>query len=129
MAKRRKKYKPVIKPVCRYCLFFYEAVQRTGKRADPEGHRRFCRAADDWVEYEGDTCDDFDPSELFWCNKNNYWLKFSVCAHRRENLDKYNSYIKCKRCTQSKVIDIILSEEEVVVPRTIRKLKKLKRRR
>lgn len=123
-AKRRKKYKPQTKVVCKYCLFFYKSVERTGTEA--EGHKRFCRAADDWMEVYDDACVHFTPVEIFWCDKNQYWLKISVCIHRRKNTDKYDKYAKCSRCNQRKIIDKILEEEFVVVSK-VRKLKKLRR--
>ena len=79
--------------VCLYCKVYQESSIR------PEALRRFCYVSRNIVSEHGETCEHFEETKTFWCNKGGEWIDFTICAGRTI---KDNSM--CKHCSQRKDI-------------------------
>lgn len=91
---------------CHYCSLFQEAKWRINPDADDEESKRkkiklrHCGVIQKYIPSHQETCDNFRPSNKFWCDKLGYWISVKACITKKAkgNVDE------CHNCSQYQVI-------------------------
>lgn len=111
---RRKKFKPLPKIPCLHCLVFQDS-----KRMLDGGRLRFCKFLKQDIfgdELRASSCDNFQPSLYFWCDRSQQRISINVCLHRKES-----KFPECKRCKAHAVILEVKKRENGQVETSWRK--------
>lgn len=94
---------------CRYCIEFVNSIRRLEpKIVDGEKkkvpNRRLCDATKQWVEEDGEMCEEFKTSNNFWCDKLQQCMDIDSCRNRRaKKLTRH-----CRKCSQyNDIIDTL----------------------
>lgn len=79
---------------CGNCLLFQQSETRF-KRDSKAEQERFCPLAQRFVVSDKKACTDIEPSNLFWCEENQYQMDINACVAR-----KNKGFEGCVRCSQ-----------------------------
>lgn len=63
---------------CQFCQVFYD-VSRDDR--DDKGNR-YCPFKRQYVYLEDNSCNQFAPSELFWCRQIGFWSDVKICLSK-----------------------------------------------
>jgi hypothetical protein len=81
------------------------------------------------VEADSQACKYFNPSKLFYCDKNNHFIDPVACINRRRNDKGLKDWDSCKKCHQfNKISQIVQDYYFDLVPVLDPPKRKIKRR-
>ena len=86
-----RKKKPAFKATCQYCKFYRPS--------------HTCALSRKGVKGSSPACNDFEMTDTFWCDRNNYQIDTVACLNRQDH-----GYPGCIHCWQGEGIRGILNQ-------------------
>ena len=86
---------------CIYCCGWnYSHIIKKETENKTRNVTRRCPINKTNIDSQSKGCKYFDPSGIFYCNKNFHFVAFLACLNRRHNPHNINKFDECKKCKQ-----------------------------